>query len=220
MAAIRVGLNLILILLLPLGLLPAQDPESTEAQLEELVRQIRRNMVEVEREIDRVEAEAAQSAAATTQADLQKLIDSLKGRGNQITADIETIVQNLKSSGGGGGGGGGGSGKSDSQESSSQSQSRDRNQRENQGQNPQGGQPQGGGKEDNTGQDQAGGKNQEGQKKPEDQQVQIPVDWTMERWGQLPPELRQQLISRNFDAFTPSYLEDIKAYFKKIAERK
>jgi hypothetical protein len=219
MAALRIRalLNLISFLLLPLGILPAQDPESTDAQIEELVRQIRRNMVEVEREIDRVEAESAQSAAATTQADLQKLIDSLKGRGNQITADIDTIVKNLKSSGGGGGGG---SGKSDSQESSGQSQSRDRNQRENQGQNPQGGQPQGGGKEDNTGQDQAGGKNQQGQKKPEERQVELPVDWTMERWGQLPPELRQQLISRNFDAFTPSYLEDIKAYFKKIAERK
>jgi hypothetical protein len=32
--------------------------------------------------------------------------------------------------------------------------------------------------------------------------------------------LRQQLISRNFNAFTPAYTEQIRAYYKKIAERK
>jgi hypothetical protein len=40
------------------------------------------------------------------------------------------------------------------------------------------------------------------------------------RWGNLPAELRQKLMSRNFDEFTPEYQEEIKAYFRKIAQQR
>ena len=39
-----------------------------------------------------------------------------------------------------------------------------------------------------------------------------------EKWGVLPPELRQKLVDRNFKDFTPEYEAAIKAYFRKIQE--
>jgi hypothetical protein len=73
-----------------------EGDERSPEQIAELVRQIRRNMVEVEKEMDRVEAEASQVAAENTRADIQKLIESLKGRGGQITQDIDEIVKSLR----------------------------------------------------------------------------------------------------------------------------
>lgn len=40
------------------------------------------------------------------------------------------------------------------------------------------------------------------------------------RWGNLPPELRQRLIERNFKEFTPEYQEELKAYYRRIANPK
>ena len=42
------------------------------------------------------------------------------------------------------------------------------------------------------------------------------MNWDEERWGHLPPELRQRLIDRNFKDFTPPYAKELKEYYKKI----
>lgn len=67
-----------------------------EVDVQELIRQIRRNMVEVEKEIDLAEAQAGQKAGQQAEKDIQKLVDSMKGRGQQITSDIDAIIKNMK----------------------------------------------------------------------------------------------------------------------------
>ncbi len=39
-------------------------------------------------------------------------------------------------------------------------------------------------------------------------------------WGNLPPEVRQKLVDRNFDDFTPEYEAEIREYFKKTSASK
>lgn len=69
--------------------------EEAQAELAELVRQIRRNMVEVEKDLDRVEAEGAKAAASEARENLDKLVSDMKSRGKQITTDIEEFIKKL-----------------------------------------------------------------------------------------------------------------------------
>lgn len=69
--------------------------EEPEVDLAELIRQIRRNMVEVEKELDRVEANSAREAGREAEDNLQRLIESMQGRGRQITKDIDELIKNL-----------------------------------------------------------------------------------------------------------------------------
>jgi hypothetical protein len=82
-----------------LGLAPVAFGQGADGgdqvDIKELVKQIRRNMVAVEQEIDRVEAEAATEDAKAAKENLEKLIKSMKGRGDQITSDIDEIIKNL-----------------------------------------------------------------------------------------------------------------------------
>ena len=71
------------------------DGGADQVDLTELVKQIRRNMVAVEREIDQVEAGAATKDAQAAKENLEKLIKSMRGRGDQITADIDEVIKNL-----------------------------------------------------------------------------------------------------------------------------
>ena len=71
------------------------DSTGDQVDIKELVKQIRRNMVAVEQEIDRVEAEAASEDAQAAKENLEKLIKSMRGRGDQITSDIDEIIKNL-----------------------------------------------------------------------------------------------------------------------------
>ena len=85
-------LALALALMPPSHLRAQSEPE---VDLAELIRQIRRNMVEVEKEIDRVQAESAKAAAGEARQNLDKLVDSMKSRGSQITKDIDEFIKNL-----------------------------------------------------------------------------------------------------------------------------
>lgn len=73
----------------------AGGAQGDQVDVKELVKQIRRNMVAVEKEIDRVEAEAAQAQGEQAKENLEKLIKSMKGRGDQITSDIDEIIKNM-----------------------------------------------------------------------------------------------------------------------------
>lgn len=73
----------------------ARAQAEPEVDLAELVRQIRRNMVEVEKDIDRIQAEGAKAAAGEAKKKLDELIDSMKARGGQITKDIDEFIKNL-----------------------------------------------------------------------------------------------------------------------------
>jgi hypothetical protein len=66
-----------------------------EVDLKELVRQIRQNMVEVEREIDQAEAKTAAKASEKTKQDLDELVKRLGQRGQQITTDIDEVIKNI-----------------------------------------------------------------------------------------------------------------------------
>jgi len=194
--------------------LPAQGgSEEEQVDIQELVRQIRRNMVDIEKEIDRVEAESSKEASEKAQQNIQKLVDSLKGRGSQITTDIDEIIKNLKANGGGSGSC---NNPSQSKSQGNKPQSRNRNQRQNQGDQPQDGKPQNGQKENNTAEDQPGGRNQRGKRKSKPEKVKIPVNWDKERWGHLPAELRQLLIDRNFKTIAPTYEQALREYYKRI----
>lgn len=189
-----------------------------QAELTELVRQIRRNMLETEKSIDKVETEAASAGDQATREKLDELVEKLKGGGRQITGDIEELIKKIPRSGGGGGGGQSPSSQGDSQ-SKDQSGSRDRNQRENPGGQPQGGeQPEGqnqqGGAE-GEGENPRDGRNQRGDRKPEDRREVVPAPDDAQRWGFLPEELRQRLLDRNFREFTPEYQRELKNYFRR-----
>ncbi len=41
------------------------------------------------------------------------------------------------------------------------------------------------------------------------------MDLVNELWGNLPRELRQKLVDRNFDEVTPEYEAEVVEYFKK-----
>jgi hypothetical protein len=66
-----------------------------EVDLKELVRQIRQNMVEVEREIDQAESKTAAKASEKTKQDLDELVKRLGQRGQQITTDIDEVIKNI-----------------------------------------------------------------------------------------------------------------------------
>lgn len=190
-----------------------------EVDLAELLRQIRRNMIEVEKDLDRAQAEAAKASAAEAKEKLDKLAFDMNSRGNQITKDIDELIENMpQCSGGGSSGGSGKSQKPSGKKDSSQSKSRDRNNPENQGKEPQGskpGKPQNGEKEDNSAKDDAGGKNRNAPPRQDPKAKARHVD-VEGRWGNLPPELRQRLVESNLFEFTPDYQEEIKAYFKRV----
>jgi hypothetical protein len=203
-------------------LVPALDrilvaqPGSTETDIQELARQVRRNMVQVEREIDRAQAEAARSRGAAVESDLQKIIDSLGGRAAQITKDIDAIIAAIPPCGGGGGGGGGQSSKSSSGDQKSGGKSRDRNRPQNTGQEKGGQRPEGGA-EDNTSPNPEEARNRTGPPR-RDPTEKVQLERIEGRWGNLPPELRQRLLERNFREFTPEYQEEIRAYYRRIAQ--
>ena len=73
----------------------AQGDTGEQVDIKELAKQVRRNMVKVEKEIDQVEAAAAQAQGQAARENLEKLIKSMRGRGDQITADIDEIIKNV-----------------------------------------------------------------------------------------------------------------------------
>jgi len=73
----------------------AQDDTGEQVDIKELAKQVRRNMVKGEQEIDQVEAAAAQAQGEAARENLEKLIKSMQGRGDQITADIDEIIKNI-----------------------------------------------------------------------------------------------------------------------------
>ena len=209
---IMTGLVFLTSLLVPTA--SAQGGDQGEVNVEELVKQIRRNMVAVEKAIDRVETETATENAESAKEKLDKLVTSLKGRSDQIASDIDEMIKNIKQQQGSSSS----SSSKSKQQQQSQSQARDRDKRQQQGKQPQDsqGQPKEGSRENNTAKDKQGGRNKQGNKKPEAGKVRVPVNWDADRWGHLPPELRQRLIDRNFKAFTPPYAQELKEYYKKI----
>ena len=87
----------VLPLFLVLAALPAlrAQEEQPKVDLAELIRQIRRNMIEVEKDIDRAQAESAKAAAEEARKNLEKLTLDMRGRGEQITKDIDEFIKNL-----------------------------------------------------------------------------------------------------------------------------
>lgn len=84
----------------PLG---AQDEGGDAPDPQELMRQIRRNLVKIEDELQKVRAESAATADAAAKKDLDRLIDLLRRRQEQVTKDIDEIIKQMKSQEGGGG---------------------------------------------------------------------------------------------------------------------
>jgi hypothetical protein len=201
----------------------AQPEDDPRADLQELVRQIRRNMVEVEKDLDRVAGKDAREDARATKEKLDELVQDMKDRGAQITKDIDAFIKSLPPEGAGGGGGGGGQSQPgqqpDGQKGQSQARSRDRNKPENQGQpkpKDEPGRPQSGKKEDDTARNPKDGHNRTSPPRPDEEKLKAQHLDIEGRWGMLPPELRQKLQDRNFQEFTPEYQEEIKAYYRKL----
>jgi len=206
---------------------PGVEEESGPSPVE-LARQIRRNMLKIEDDLAKAGTHDA-ARGEQIKEDLEKLLDSMKQRQDQVIKDIDEIVKQIKI-------GNCSSGKQserDSNENQKNSRARDRNQSQKQGkprdqnqakkpggkQNPKDGkQPQnkkGSGAEDNSQKDQDPGENAQGDPRGEPKQEKFARVDLNEIWGNLPPELRQKLIDRNFDDFTPEYTEQIKEYFQK-----
>lgn len=199
----------------PHALSQGLPPEVTD-----LIRQIRRNMIETERSIDQVESEATTENATAAKKRLDELLKKLDQGGKQITNDIDEVIKKIPRGGGGGGGGGGQSSSSSGSDSQGQDQSgsKDRNQRDDSGGQPEGeskGQQQQNGGGDSNGENPEGGENRPGRRKPEDRTEVVPSPDDAQRWGFLPEELRQRLLDRNFREFTPEYQRELRNYFRR-----
>jgi hypothetical protein len=217
------------VLALALGAaLPAQDP--TDPQDEgavnpaDLARQIRRNMLKIEEDLGKIGTHDP-SRGEQVRKDIDKLLEGMKGRQDQVIKDIDDIVKQLKTSNCNSGK----QGSSDSNQNQKQSRKRDRNQSDQKSGKPRDGNkpeqgkdkkpgqqpPKGNGEENNNQKDRDSGENVEGdpQDRPgPEKATHINLN---EIWGNLPPELRQKLVDRNFDDFTPEYKAQIDEYFKK-----
>lgn len=209
------------------GKVPAQDDS---VDLNELARQIRRNMVLVEESLTELDAKTARmegehvvknleelieesrAAGSKTAEELAELLEKAtqaKRAGRQVVKDIQKLVENMERSSGGGGKSSGGRQK----QKSGQPRARDRNQAQNRPP-----QDQGGRKERDGQQNPPGGRNVDDQPKqyPDPEKVKHPN--IEDIWGVLPPELRQRLVNRSFRDFTPEYEREIKAYMRRIME--
>jgi len=89
------GMPILALVISLMPMLSAQTGDPEQVDIKELVKQIRRNMVEVEKEIDRVGAEAAQAQGENAKENIEKLLRSMRGRGDQITSDIDEIIKNM-----------------------------------------------------------------------------------------------------------------------------
>ena len=216
------------------GLARAQDPAGDEEEgpsPADLARQIRRNMLKIETDLEKAGTHDP-ARGEQVKKDLEKLIDGMKQRQDQVIKDIDAIVDQIKL-------GNCSSGKQserDSNENQKQSRARDRNQSQkqqkprdgNQAKKPNGGKPKpqdankpdkkkGGGAEDNTGKEQDPGKNEQGDPRGQPKPEKVARINLNDIWGNLPPEIRQKLIDRNFDDFTPEYKDQIEEYFRKTS---
>lgn len=206
--------------------LRAQDPADDEGAVNpaDLARQIRRNMLKIEEDLGKAGTHDP-TRGDQVRKDLEKLLDGMKNRQDQVVKDIDDIVKQLKTSSCSSGK----SGSSDSNQNQKQSKKRDRNQSDQKSGKPRdpnkpeqgkekGEQPQdkkGAGKEDNSRKDQNSGENVEGDPRERPGPEKAAHINLNEIWGNLPPELRQKLVDRNFDDFTPEYKAQIDEYFKK-----
>jgi hypothetical protein len=194
----------------------------------ELARQIRRNMLKIEEELSKA-GNHDPARGEQVRKDIEDMLDTMKQRQQQVVKDIDDIVKQFKSCSGSSEGKGG---KSNSNENQNKSRPRDRNQQgkprdPNDGnKDEQAGKPKpkdgkkpgkqkGGGAEDNSQKEQDPGDKQPGDPREELKAEKVAKINLNEIWGNLPPELRQKLIDRNFDDFTPEYKEQIAEYFKK-----
>jgi hypothetical protein len=92
-------MNKLLVALLIFGLTPtlcAQGEGEEEGNIEEIVRQIRRNMQQVENDLSALEIEAARERGDQVKEDLERLIESAKAAGQQIPNDIDEIIKRMK----------------------------------------------------------------------------------------------------------------------------
>lgn len=225
--SIRVHVGRAMLLCLALGWSTsalAQEPAGPEEAQKgpdatELTRQIRRNMIKIEDDLEKIGKHDA-SRGEQVKEDIDRLIDSMKQRQEQVVKDIDDVVKQFKKCGNGGGG------KSDSNENQKNSKARDRNkpskprdQNQAEGKKPEGkqGKKPSGGQEDNTAKAQKDGQNLPSDPRGSPEGERAPHIDLNEIWGNLPPELRQKLISKNFDDFTPEYKEQIAEYFKKTS---
>lgn len=75
----------------------------------------------------------------------------------------------------------------------------------------------GDGKPDGDGENRPGGRNSTGEEQtPPAGKPGVPPQ-LVERWGVLPPELRQRLVDRDFRRYTPQYDAAIRAYLRRLA---
>jgi hypothetical protein len=143
----------------------AQEQGGAEAEPEELMRQIRRNLVKIEDELQKVRGDAAKTASDDARKDMEKLIETLKRRQGQVTKDIDEIIRQMKASDCGGGGS---CDKPSDKPSSSNSPSKKpgaKNRNQSEGEKSDSGQdPKDGQNEPKDGQDQASGKKPQGGK--------------------------------------------------------
>jgi hypothetical protein len=218
--------------------LRAQDPKSDQQDEgpspAELAKQIRRNMLKIEEDLQKAGTHDP-ARGEQVKKDFDKLLEGMKGRQDQVVKDIDEIVKSIKTSNSSSGS----SGSSDSNQNQKQSKSRDRNQSDQKSgkpRDPNGGKPKdgkpkqkdaqkpgnkkGSGAEDNGKKEPDPGENTPGDPRESPKAEKFARINLNEIWGNLPPELRQKLIDRNFDDFTPEYKAQIEEYFKKTSSLK
>ncbi len=202
--------------------LAAQDDEGGAADPAELMRQIRRNMSRIEEEFSKL-GPASTERGEQVRKDIERLLEGLQKRQGQVVKDIDDVIKQLKKSDSSSSSGGGG-GKSDSQQNQKNSQARDRNKpqkpqdgkQKGQKKDQQGKEQKDGGKEDNSQKERDAGKNTNTKQPPPPARLEKVAHPDLnEIWGNLPKELRQKLVDRNFDDFTPEYENEVQEYFRR-----
>lgn len=144
----------------------AQEPATDEVDPKELMRQIKRNLTKIEDDLQKVESSSASAKAAGVKEDMDKLVETMRRRQDQVTKDIDEMVKQMKAQQGGSGSGSSQSKSKSGSKSQSGGKSKNRNQSEGgkKGDQPQSGeQPQGGEQPDGEG-EKGGKENKPGSK--------------------------------------------------------
>ncbi len=222
-------------LVLVLSMLPAAAAQPGGDDPAELLRQIQRNMTEIEKALSGIDATGAAGRGEQIVEDLERLVSGLRSRQDQIVKDLDEILKRMKLQ----------QSSSQSQQNQDQQQSpksgrnqkpraRDRNQggrqdpkdrkEGQQGQDPKdesakrGEDPKS--PENNKGKDEAEGENRAGTARRDPAGRRVDAARIIDRWGLLPEETRQRLVNDNFRDFTPEYEEEIRQYFRNLPARK
>ncbi len=212
---------------------PAEAPEKTKKDLElwpikpeggqsaqdkvkEIIERLEKNLVNVDEMLLQATLDNVDDLQEQIVDDFNKLMNQAGQAQNQVVSDIDELIANApRSSSKGSSGSSSGKKPKSGQEKQSEQQKRQQEAKRDRSsdQQKQGEEEQ----ESNAKKDEKTGKKDRASKKPTDKSGK-PSDRAdiVDRWGTLPPMLKDRISKREFTNFPPEYREKLMQYYKRL----